>query len=160
MRLVPSIPRQSLDSSELWCAWPGRLSPGITPCCPPWFLYPGTVAIDQRLLESAFERFNTLKKKEGINQLRVALEEMGLRLSLKELATALTTLGLTWGRPTQRQVRKMTEAFDQFGQLHELYGEDEAIGMVAGMLGFKSTAAARKQIVEAGHLEARKRAKL
>ncbi|GIL82254.1 hypothetical protein Vretifemale_11164 [Volvox reticuliferus] len=79
---------------------------------------------------------------------------MGLRLSLKELATALTTLGLTWGRPTQRQ---MTEAFDQFGQLHELYGEDEAIGMVAGMLGFKSTAAARKQIVEAGHLEARKR---
>ncbi|GIM02348.1 hypothetical protein Vretimale_7225 [Volvox reticuliferus] len=51
----------------------------------------------------------------------------------------------------------MTEAFDQFGQLHELYGEDEAIGMVAGMLGFKSTAAARKQIVEAGHLEARKR---
>ncbi|GIL81212.1 hypothetical protein Vretifemale_10272 [Volvox reticuliferus] len=68
---------------------------------------PGTVAIDQRLLESAFERFNTLKKKEGINQLRVALEEMGLRLSLKELATALTTLGLTWGRPTQRQVRKV-----------------------------------------------------
>ncbi|GIL60876.1 hypothetical protein Vafri_15712, partial [Volvox africanus] len=115
---------------------------------------PGTVAIDQCLLESAFERFNTLKKQEGMNQLRVALGEMGFRLSIRELAAALTTAGLTWGQPTQRQ---MTEAFNQFWQLHEQFGEDEAIGMVTGMLGFKSTAAARKHLVEAGLLEARKR---
>lgn len=77
---------------------------GTTLLLSTWSLTPGAVAVDQRLLQSAYERFNTLKKREGMKQLRDALGEMGVKLGLKELATALTTAGLTWGRPTQRQV--------------------------------------------------------
>ncbi len=50
----------------------------------------------------------------------------------------------------------ITEAFNQFDQLPEVFGEEEAIGMVAGMAGFKTKAATRKKLVEAGLLEARK----
>ncbi|EFJ49399.1 hypothetical protein VOLCADRAFT_104302 [Volvox carteri f. nagariensis] len=114
----------------------------------------GTSAVDQQQLQCAFERFNTRKKKEGMSELRAALAEMGVRLSRKELGAALKTAGLSWGQPTPQQ---MTEAFQQFDQLREMFGEEEAIGMVTGMAGFKTTVATRKKLVDAGLLEARKR---
>ena len=48
-------------------------------------------------------------KRQGVQDLLVALEEKAVKLSAKELAKALKAAGLAWGRPTPQQVGEYQE---------------------------------------------------